>query len=295
MTSNRSFSGFALSTESGVEPTEIQLIREGLVRVPLRSATLPPATHTSTYLVRGTSDWWIYDLGAGDEASIDRLDQSVRLFCGAWDAVAGLVLSHHHPDHVGGLGAWVERIKRPVYAHFRTIEHLQSYGFPEAPDWRWTADNDKLDGLHFLHTPGHASGHLALLTPEKELIGGDLTAGIGTIVIDLPDGNMRNYLDSLDRVMKLSPTALFPSHGPESHDTSERLSGYISHRLARERKILDAIVVEPRPLSRIMTEAYDNPSELIAPLAIRSTMAHVEKLLEDRLVLADERGWISRR
>jgi len=98
---------------------------------------------------------------------------------------------------------------------------LAAFPHPEAPALdRELADGDELPfgggSLKVVHTPGHTRGHLCFwLAEDRTLFAGDLVAGEGYIVIDPPDGDMSQYLDSLRRARDLDPAVIRPGHGPE--------------------------------------------------------------------------------
>ena len=94
-----------------------------------------------------------------------------------------------------------------------------------------------------MHTPGHARGHLCFHDERTGvLITGDNIVGVGSVLIDPPQGNMREYLDSLERMRSLpNLTVLFGGHGPAVATPYKKIDEYISHRLEREQKILDAV------------------------------------------------------
>lgn len=272
-----------LQNENALEPTHVESLGDRLVRVPLESLTLPPATHTNTYLVRGKGDWWVFDLGSADLGQWEKLDLAVITFCGGWHNVAGVLLSHHHPDHVAGLPVWRARIEKPVFAHHLTFERLGLMG----SDLRFTGHNDTIDGLKIWHTPGHAPGHLVVQTLDNDLLGADLTSGIGTIVVDPEEGTMRDYLYSLELAGRLPLQRLFPSHGPHAEDARTRLAQYLEHRLARERRVVAALDARtPRTSLEVAAIAYDQPSAFVMPIAHRNVLAHLHKLVEDGVALS---------
>src|SRR5678815_2502526 len=89
------------------------------------------------------------------------------------------------------------------------------------------------DSLCFLHESSGA------------LFCGDHVAGTGTVVIDPPEGDMRAYLDSLERLIALQPTLLFPAHGSPQGAAVRRLRALVAHRLEREAKVIAALGAEP--------------------------------------------------
>lgn len=183
---------------------------------PVRTPTLPPATHTNCYRVGRTLI---------DPAS-PYPDEQERLAEWAGE-VERIVITHHHGDHVGGVADLAQRTGAPVYAHrdarvdFRVDVRLK--------------DDEVIDAgaasLRCLHTPGHADGHLAFqLDDSGEIIAGDLVAGVGTIVLVQPEGNLAVYLASLARVGAIA-TRLWPAHGLSVG--LDVLEHYIRHRHMR--------------------------------------------------------------
>lgn len=294
-----------LNDEQGVEPKESTVVAEGIVRVPLRTPTLPPATRTNAYIVRGRTGLWVVDPGAPDAgecsvlaAEMKRAEQELGL------PIAGAILTHHHPDHVGGLGWWVSAVGLPVVAEQRTIG-LVAGAVPgdaldelEATEWIAVDADGEVDGLSLVFTPGHAPGHLCVWTGDglpglarRVLIAGDLVAGIGTIVVSPPRGDMIAYLDSLRRAAALTPALLLPSHGPATTAAVERLEGYVAHRLAREAKVLSALGDTPIDSMAVTAVAYDDVPSVFHAFAERSVAAHLEKLVTEGRVRAHDSGY----
>src|SRR5947208_9329005 len=90
--------------------------------------------------------------------------------------------------------------------------------------------------LRALHTPGHASDHLCFeLASERAVFTGDVVAGFGTVVIAPPDGNMLDYMNTLERLRALGADRIYPAHGPVVDDPAAKLDEYITHRRDRER------------------------------------------------------------
>lgn len=271
-------------------PTEIM----GGVRVlPLRTDTLPPATHTNCYLV-GEERFVVVDPGSTDvgqrrllAAAVDELVESGATF-------EAIVLTHHHRDHVGGVDSLVQTYDVPVWAHAKIAEHLA--GLQVA---RELGHGEGIvmgeHQLRCVYTPGHASDHLCLHhLPTDSVLVGDLVASKGTIVINPPDGNLGDYLVSLDRIRHLGPRTLLPAHGRAITEADALLEHYIDHRLMRERAVLEALVDHDGPASPmdLVPRVYDDVPRHIWPLAARSLLAHLIYLVEQGRANGDgERFW----
>jgi len=134
--------------------------------------------------------------------------------------------------------------------------------------------------LRALHTPGHASNHLCyLLENTRMLFTGDHVMQGSTVVINPPDGDMRAYLASLERLLGEDILILAPGHGyliGEPHREARRL---IRHRLAREQKVVWALERMNAPtLEELVAEVYDDVAPRLHGVAQRSLRAHLEKL-----------------
>jgi endoribonuclease LACTB2 len=147
--------------------------------------------------------------------------------------------------------------------------------------------------LAIMHTPGHAPGHLCFFSrTHGYAIVGDMIASEGTILIDPnDDGDMDVYLAQLQRLADSRIRRLLPAHGDPVDDASQRLSFYITHRLAREAKVLAATNTEARSLQEIATLAYADSPHAPRVLAQNSTLAHLERLAKLKTVSRDGDMW----
>lgn len=257
--------------------------QRGVLLYPMLTPTLPPATHTATYVL-GTGDCVLVDPGSPDDALIDGLVQ----FLGTIPELKpkAIVLTHHHGDHLGGLEHLVKRTGLPVWAHAKTADRSP------VPVTRLLDEGDviELGGAlpmrwRVLHTPGHARGHVTLVDEaSRAAVVGDMVAGVGTIVIDPPEGDMAEYLRQLERLEALPVRTIYPAHGPVQPDGPAKLREYLIHRAWREAKVLEALAtfgVGGATVSELVPRAYDDVAAFIWPIAERNTQAIVEKLLAE--------------
>jgi glyoxylase-like metal-dependent hydrolase (beta-lactamase superfamily II) len=270
-------------SETNLGPLRRVEMRPGVVMFPLVTHTLPPAATTNAYLL-GTGDAVLVDPGSTLEVENDRLE---RALAAARDQlgrrVTAIWLTHHHPDHVGGVERLRDTLGVPVLAHPATAERLAGR--------QLRVDSELVDGqrvvlagdppctVRVVHTPGHARGHVCLFEEEqRSLLAGDMVAGIGMIVVDPPEGDMDDYLASLEKLVALAPRTLFPAHGPVVKDAVGKLREYVQHRLWREERILAAWNEGRREPREMLPTVYDDVPPEAHGLAQRQILAHLERL-----------------
>jgi len=249
---------------------------------PSRTATLPPATHTNTWIPGGRR-FAVVDPAAQDE-ELARLERVLARRTEAGARPHSVLLTHHHHDHVGGAVEIARALGVPLRAAAATLDLLGLSGDAVADE-----EVIDLDGmtLRALSTPGHAPGHLAFHVAERRaLIAGDLLSGMSTILIDPRSGDMGAYLASLRRVLELDVATLLPGHGsPLPRRAVEKL---LKHRQQREERVLAQLAGDPRPLSDVARGAYPDASGLPPVLVEAQTLAHLLQLEREQRVRRDD-------
>ncbi|MEL7061797.1 MAG: MBL fold metallo-hydrolase [Acidobacteriota bacterium] len=255
----------------------------GALLIPLRTPTLPPATHTNAFVI-GRERAVLIDPSTPFEDEQKALFEALDALRAEGREVAEIWLTHHHPDHVGAAAVARRRLGVPIRAHQETADRLRRGGL--------TVDGTLDDGEHFelgmtgdpwplevVYTPGHARGHLAFFDERhRTLIAGDLASTLSTIVIDPPEGDMDAYLASLERAIALEPRALFPAHGPVTLRAVELLRELRDHRLEREAATLAAVRDGQRRAEEIVPVVYPDLPPAVRPIAARQIQAHLERL-----------------
>lgn len=247
--------------------------------LPVRTPTLPPATHTNCYRVGDT----VIDPASPYPDEIARL--------AAWAGpIRRILLTHHHYDHIGGVTALAASTGAQVWAHPDS-----RLPFPiDVP----VLDGDRIDtGAGVLvawHTPGHADGHLVYqIAGTGEVIAGDLVAGEGTIVLVSPEGNLAAYLASLGRIGAFA-TRLWPAHGPAV--PGALAADYIHHRHRRSDQFVAMLAAHgPSTPDAIAAEVYASvpganlalaASQVRTHLAWLAAAGRVRPLVDDRWAAA---------
>lgn len=296
---SRSFGVEKLLAESQSQNGEILHIKfNSFVTVfPVRSDTLPPATHTNCFII-GERRFVIIDPGSPYAEEQKVLHEYTDSLIEAGGEIVEIILTHLHTDHTAGAEALQNHLKEkfglkiPIAAHRATAESLKDKSRVERLiEGGEILNSETGDGETFdfvaLHTPGHARGHLCFYFEKIGfLLAGDNVISTGSVLIASPEGNMIEYLNSLEE-MKNLPNLRFlcGSHGAAIFDARRKIENFIEHRLEREKQIIEAINKGSKSTREIVRRVYaDTPSELWT-LAEKSVEAHLEKIrMENGLI-----------
>ena len=285
-----------IDAETADSVVEYMELNSRIICFPLRTKTLPPATHTNCFIV-GKKRFVVIDAATNYEDEQQKLFQLTDEMIEDGNECVAIIVSHLHRDHFGAEMALKRRINKkygidvPVLAHRITAESLEG----KVDIDNYVADNDTYNlkdskggefQLRALHTPGHARGHLCFYDEEIGfLLSCDNVVGLGTVVIAPPEGNMTDYLGSLRRMEEL-PNLRFlcGSHGAAIADGKGRIRKYIDHRMDRENTILQLVMNGTSDVSEIVSSVYDGLEPELIPLAEKSVEAHLEKLANENRI-----------
>lgn len=265
-----------------------------LVCFPLRTKTLPPATHTNCFIV-GKRRFAVIDAASPFPEEQAKLHAFVDRMIAVGNRCEMIIVSHLHNDHFGGESALQAHLRArhgrdvPIAGHQATANDLAG----KVEFDRILADRDPIAledaagngfDLEVLHTPGHARGHLAFYDRGMRfLLSSDNVVGTGTVVIAPPQGNMNDYLRSLERMRDLPGLRfLAGSHGAAVFDARGRIEEYIAHRLERERHVIDAIGAGARTADEIAAVVYSGLDPQLMPLAVKTVEAYLERLANSK-------------
>ncbi|MCX7251530.1 MAG: MBL fold metallo-hydrolase, partial [Burkholderiales bacterium] len=248
----------------------------------------------------GTNSYLVGDPATGHVAidpGPDLPEHIERLWRAAGGDIRAIVCTHSHPDHSPGavrLQQLVEQTGRPKPPILGLGSGPHSRHDSQFTPERELADGERLllcgpagetrHALRVLHTPGHAANHLCLLLEEDGLLfSGDHVLNGSTTVVAPPDGNMDDYLDSLDRLLaacaEWQVDFILPAHGHVLGHAAQVIERLKAHRLAREAKVAAAMRALPDgQLDDWVRLAYDDAPERLWPVAKLSLQAHVQRI-----------------
>ena len=266
---------------------------------------------TGTYIV-GRGDVAVIDPGPRLDAHVDALAAALE----PDERVTHLLVTHTHTDHSPATAALRERTGAPSYGfgpHGEVppddpVDRIV-FGDPEADgdpakekgrgekelregaDTDFTPDislrhGDVVSGpgwtIEAVHTPGHTSNHLCYaLREEQALFSGDHVMGWSTTVIVPPDGDLGQYLASLQLVLDRDDDVLWPTHGPPITDPQALVRSYVAHRQDRTDQIVAVLADGPAGLTDIVPRVYRDVDKTLWLPAAMSTHAHLLHLVEE--------------
>ena len=245
-------------------------------RITAGNASVFTGPGTNTYLV-----------GMDEVTGVDpgpALDSHIEAILGASGTIKQIVVTHTHPDHSPGVKLLQEAIDVPAYGLITETTKDQDKTFHPK---KFLLDGDLLEEEEFtlevIHTPGHASNHLCYLVKEEGLIiTGDHIMNGSTVVISPPDGNMKHYIESLEKLKNYDLKSIAPGHGEVMKEPQLVAEWIIKHRLEREEKVADALRKAGKGSSDSLVEdVYNDVDPSLFPIAKWSLQAHLLKLADD--------------
>lgn len=265
-------------------PESSTQIADNVYQLSLNSHTLPPFTHTNTYLVIDAGVAVIIDPGFYHPESLQLLTRTLHTT--NVKLIKAVLLTHSHNDHHEGLTLLTQQFKDVVtYVHPAELARFEKGTSVQAIN----AGRRFMVGsrvLSTVFTPGHSPGHLSYYLEDAQLaFAGDMIAGHGSTWIGVPEGNMNDYLASIDRLRALNLTQLAPGHGDVITEPYNHLNQARQHRLDRLEQIIAALTEQQHTLESLRDVVYPGVHAQLIPYAERSLLALLEKLMHDMRVL----------
>ena len=238
---------------------------------------------TNTYLVHdhaGTVA--VVDPGPEDPRHLQAILDSARPF----GRIASILVTHGHLDHLPGAFPLRERTGATLVGHAR----LPGVHRELVDGEEWAVGRVRIKALE---TPGHTDDSLCYWEPtERSLFTGDLVAGTGTVIVDDSHGALARYMSSLERLLALGESRIYPGHGPIAEDGPGKLREYLSHRSQREQQIVAVLARDgPRSVQQIVEQVYEGLARELLPMAARNVRAHLDKLATEGRAAERDGAW----
>jgi len=265
-------------------------IAPGVRRVVAPNPSMMTGPGTNTYLV-GENEVAVIDPGPAIAEHVENIIEKSSS-CIRW-----ILATHTHPDHSPAVESLAEASNAEVLGIPAPTGQYQDKTFSPT---RILRDGDVLETAEFrleaVHTPGHASNHLCYRHASLNwLFTGDHVIDGSTVVIDPPDGNMKHYIESLQRCKELQCAALAPGHGEVIGDPTRAIDWIIEHRLEREAKVLAAVNANAGLTTHeLVPHIYQDVDPKLYGWAERSLLAHVLKLEADGVASSMDGRWYAK-
>ena len=250
---------------------------------------------TGTYIV-GSGKVAIIDPGPSDPAHIDAILKATN-----GETITHILVTHTHLDHSPGCGLLQQHTDANTYAFGKhglgRAEDESDFG----ADWLFDPDEKLADGetidsenwsLTAVYSPGHATNHLSFyLSSERALFCGDAVMGWSTTIVSPPDGNMVDYMQTLDRLLARDDNIYYPTHGAPIASPHNYVQALYDHRLEREQQVIECVASGLYSVKAMLPVVYSELDPEMYPAAARSLLATIECLLaKKRLHKGDDDG-----
>jgi glyoxylase-like metal-dependent hydrolase (beta-lactamase superfamily II) len=254
-------------------------IGPGVHSIPVGNGSFMGMYAPNVYLVMGR-ELALVDSGYHDTGLIRKTREYIAGLAPL--RLAYILVTHPHPDHMGGCHDIREETHAQIVVHSQAAARSESYQV--TPDIL-VDDGDALDigGVHIetIHTPGHTRDSVCFYLREGEtLFTGDHILGFGTPVISI-DGDMAQYMDSLRRLLDYRISLICPGHGPLVRQPERKIRELIAHRQEREQQLLSLLGGGKKSVAGLVVEIYPELDRRLVELARTQVLAHLTKLVRE--------------
>ncbi len=265
-------------------------LADGVWRVLAPNPSVMTGPGTNSYLI-GKTSLTLLDAGPASEQHITALKAAIKAI---GLPLSHLICTHSHKDHSPAAAILADDFQVPCWGAPVVDDPHQ--------DRRWQPDRSlddnetvNLGGMRIkaIATPGHVANHLCYLLEDSHwLFSGDHLINGSTVVIIPPAGSMGDYIRSLKRLQQEQIEVMAPGHGDLICDPGTLITQTLSHRYAREAKVIDALNHAPASTAvELVPAVYQDVAKQLYPLAALSLKAHLIKLAEEGLAFTEGDKW----
>ncbi len=245
------------------------------------SNTLPPANRTNAFVIGDI----LVDPSPRDELEMIKLLNSIKD-----ERLKAILLTHHHSDHHQFAPDIARQLNLEIYISLDSHQRIESYrsDYFSGISLRHLAEGQVVtqwlgQNVRVVEVPGHDRGQVALMPESRSwFIAGDLFQGVGTVVIGGAEGDMQEYMRTLEKVIALSPRAVFPSHGIALGGVNI-LERTLTHRKMREMQIVD-LLKENKLEDEILKILYSDIDQRLLKYARENIRSHISKIIKEKLI-----------
>lgn len=273
----------AFLTEPEPERGAVLPVLAGIRRVVANNPGPMTYHGTNTYLIDTPEGTVVLDPGPEDHP-----EHVAAVVQAAGGAVALILVSHTHHDHVGAAAALRQATGAPTVGFVDSA--LDSFD----ADIK-LADGDIIAGMQAIHTPGHASDHLCFALTGQDgqavLFSADHVMSWSTSVVSPPGGDMAAYFASLRLLLDRTDDVYLPGHGPPLPEPRALVRAMLHHRIAREQAIAQKLQQGPADTYVLMDTLYSQVNPRLRRAAERNVLAHLLKMELEGKVVRDGEQW----
>lgn len=246
---------------------------------------------TGTYII-GRGSVAVIDPGPLDEEHVNAILRATE-----GETITHILVTHTHHDHSPAAKPLQERTGAKTYGFGPHGSGKPGMQPEEGGDMDFTPDIRITDGyvikgdgwtVKALHTPGHLSNHICFdLLEENILFSGDHVMGWSTTIVSPPDGDMKQYMDSLNKLLDFDHAKYWPTHGPAIEDPHPFVKGLIAHRHDRMAQIKNCLSTGPMDIPAMVKKMYTDVPDYLHPAAARSVYSHILMMVENGEIQCD--------
>ncbi len=236
------------------------------------------APNPGPFTLYGTRTWLV-----GDSVMIDpgpMIESHIDALVEAQPSVTHILLTHRHADHAPAAVPVAQRTNARIFAPEGVLDDADVY--------RRLEEGDELEivggSIRVIATPGHTAEHVCFFTAESDLFAGDMILGEGTTAIFPPDGQMGEYLASLERLRALRPRRLYPAHGPVREDAVAWIDHYLAHRRSREAQISETLALGAAGIESLRDAIYPDLHPALRGAAEGQLLAHLIHMADEERI-----------